>query len=107
MINKAFFAQQQLAVGHSFNGIVQQYIQILAETIPIIKQSWQDNDLQQLSTLTHRLKGSSGSVGAEVLFTQLKEIERQAKAGEKIDIKLIEKLELTAKLTTKELFREL
>lgn len=103
MINKKYFAEQQLAVGEGFDEIVQAYIHALSEAIGTIKQAWQNDDLQQLSDTAHRIKGSSGSLGAEVLFTLLGEIEKQAKVGKKADAKLIEKLEHTAELTIKEL----
>jgi len=103
MINKKYFAEQQLAVGEGFDDIVQSYISALIVAINTIKQAWQKGDLQQLSDITHKIKGSSGSMGAEVLFALLGEIEKQAKLGVNADADMIQKLEHTAELTMKEL----
>ncbi|NOR79895.1 MAG: hypothetical protein GQ529_03545, partial [Methyloprofundus sp.] len=71
--------------------------------ISTIKQAWQKGDLQQLSDIAHKIKGSSGSMGADVLFSLLGEIEKQAKLGVNADADMIQKLEHTAELTLKEL----
>lgn len=106
MINKKYFAEQQLAVGDGFDSIVQAYISALRVAISTIKQAWQMGNLTQLVDITHKIKGSSGSMGAEVLFSLLGEIEKQAKLGMKVDANMIQKLEHTAELTIKELSGE-
>ena len=65
----------------------------------IIKQTISDNDLQQLSDVSHRIKGAAGTVGAEALADVLNAIEKHAKAGESIDSELIDKLDRVVKLT--------
>jgi len=103
IINQKYFEDQQQAVGEAFSGIIDEYIKTLSESVLSIKQAINDDDFQTTSDISHRIKGASGSVGAEALFDILGEIEKKAKAGESIDTSIIETLDQIVLLTVNEL----
>jgi len=103
IINQKFFAEQKEAVGETFSEIIKAYIKATLEAVDNIKQALTDNDLQQVSTMAHRIKGASGAVGAEALFEVFGELENQAKAGKSVDAKVIGQLDSIVKLTIEQL----
>jgi len=103
IINQKYFDGQQEAVGECFAEIVKDYIKAVSEAVNTIKQALADKDLKQVSEVAHRIKGASGAMGAEALFEVFGEVEMLAKADNKVDIKVIEKLQHIVKLTVEQL----
>ncbi len=54
-----------------------------SQTADKIRQSVQNDDLQQLAFLTHSFAGAVGQVHADTLRAEAKDIEKQAKEGER------------------------
>jgi CheY-like chemotaxis protein len=103
IINQNYFSDQQQAVGDVFAEIIKDYITALSEAITEIKQAVRSDKLGQVSDVAHKIKGASGSMGAEALFEVLGRIEKQARTEKYVDPKMIEKLEHVVKLTIKKL----
>jgi CheY-like chemotaxis protein/HPt (histidine-containing phosphotransfer) domain-containing protein len=93
IIDQKHFAEQEKAVGDSFAGIVQDYIKAVSEAVDTINKLCKKNDLLQLTDVAHKIKGASGTVGAIALHDVLVIIEKQIKNNEKLDDRVIEKLE--------------
>jgi len=103
VINKKFLADQKEAVGECFDGIVQGYIESLTESVQQIHHLFKEDDLKELARIAHKLKGASGTLGADALFDVLSKIEKKGKANIKPEEGLIEKLERITEQTISEL----
>ena len=103
VINQKHFKAQQKSVGDAFASIIVDYIKALSAAVNTIKQAVRNEDLQQLSTVAHQIKGASGTIGAEALFDILGVLEKQAKAGQLIDDALMQELDNIVALTIKAL----
>ncbi len=103
IINQKYLGEQKEAVGDSFDEIVQAYITSLSESVQQMNQLAKDNDLTGLSRIAHKIKGASGTMGADALFDILGTIEKQGKANIKPQDDLIKQLEHLTKQTIAEL----
>jgi len=103
IINQQYFLEQRQAVGEIFSEIVKGYINGLSEAVTEIKHALKNDDLLRVSDVAHRIKGASGSMGADALFETLGMLEKLAKTNAHIDAKTIEKLEHIVDLTIKKL----
>jgi len=103
IINQKYFSDQQQAVGEVFSEIIKAYIKSLSAAIIEIKQALNNDDLSKVSEVAHRIKGASGSIGADALFEVLGRIEKQAKTEKFIDSKVMENLDHVVKLTINKL----
>jgi len=103
IINKKYLADQKEAVGDCFDEIVQAYLQSLSESVQQLKDLSQKNNLKELAKVAHKIKGASGSMGADALFDVLGMIEKQGKDNIKPEDNLVLQLENLTEQTIIEL----
>jgi CheY-like chemotaxis protein len=103
IINKKYLADQKEAVGDCFDEIVQAYLQSLSESVQQLKDLSQKNNLKELAKVAHKIKGASGSMGADALFDVLGMIEKQGKDNIKPEDDLVSQLENITEQTITEL----
>ena len=83
--------------------IVQGYLQSLSESVQQLKDLSQKNNLKELAKVAHKIKGASGSMGADALFDVLGMIEKQGKDNIKPEDNLVLQLENLTEQTIIEL----
>ncbi|MCK5829751.1 MAG: response regulator [Methylococcales bacterium] len=101
IINQNHFLDQEKAVGESFSTIIKEYTKAVNEAVDTIKKACLENNLQQLTNIAHKIKGASGTIGAEALYDILGSIEKQSNKNKKPDDDLIKRLENISKQTVK------
>jgi CheY-like chemotaxis protein/two-component sensor histidine kinase len=103
IINKKYLADQKEAVGDCFDEIVQAYLQSLSDSVQQLKDLSQKNNLKEVAKVAHKIKGASGTMGADALFDILGVIEKQGKDNIKPEDDLVSQLENLTKQTIIEL----
>ncbi|MEE9339194.1 MAG: response regulator [Methylococcaceae bacterium] len=103
IINKKYLADQKEAVGDCFDDIVQAYLQSLSDSVQQLKDLSQKNNLKELAKVAHKIKGASGTMGADALFDILGMIEKQGKDNIKPEEDLVSQLENLTEQTIIEL----
>jgi signal transduction histidine kinase/DNA-binding response OmpR family regulator/HPt (histidine-containing phosphotransfer) domain-containing protein len=103
IINQKYLADQKKAVGDCFDDIVQAYKKSLSEAVQQMGVLVDENNLKELSRIAHKIKGASGTMGADALFDVLGKIEKQGKANIKPQDDLIEQLNHLSEQTITEL----
>ena len=107
LINSRFLIEQKQAVGETFNEIAKAYIKSLIEIVGLIKQWSQDGNLKELEANAHRMKGASGSMGADALFELFRTIEKQAKNQQTPTEEIFAELDKTSEQTVQALSEKL
>lgn len=64
-----------------FNYLIETYIEKTAEQLNDLEKAINDNNAASIVDITHAIKGSSASVGAQSMFEHSKEYEMSAKDG--------------------------
>ena len=103
IINQKYLTDQKKAVGDCFDDIVQAFIKSLSESVQQMGILADESNLKELSRIAHKIKGASGTMGADALFDVLGKIEKQGKANIKPQNDLIEQLNHLAEQTIAEL----
>jgi CheY-like chemotaxis protein/HPt (histidine-containing phosphotransfer) domain-containing protein len=81
VLDREQLLEMKLVTATQFNALIERFIADSLLQIQGMREAARNNDCEALRRCAHKLKGSSGSVGAKVLSTRCHHMEERAKAG--------------------------
>ncbi len=84
-INEEAFENLKALLGEQFVVVVDRYLQDSQAYIDQIQQAADENDFDQLTRITHKLKSASRQIGAEIIADIAEHIERSSQKQQAVD----------------------
>jgi len=80
-IDAATFAEIKTLMGDTFNDVIRLTMESLPEQLNLLEQAIKTKNAQQIFSVAHRIKSSSGTIGALGLAKDTEQIELIGRSG--------------------------
>lgn len=80
-IDAATFAEIKALMGDTFNDVLRLTLEALPQQLELLEQAINNKDAEQIFNVAHRIKSSSGTIGALGLAKNTEQIELIGRSG--------------------------